>query len=196
MVTVSPKRLPGPWKAGYALDLHTLSSTLVGYNEWGHEVFDTKRSDLGDLLYRLKYRSEKATIPVIVETVVEFIRAQAWEIDLVVPVPPSRRRTFQPVLALAESIAKTLGMQYCGDCVVKVHETPQLKNIYDLSERSKVLKDAFTVSRSAMVRKKVLLFDDLYRSGATLREVASALADNAGVQDLYVLTLTMTRARR
>ncbi|MBI2166370.1 MAG: ComF family protein [Chloroflexi bacterium] len=196
MVTVSPKRLSGPWKAGYALDLHTLSSNLVGYDEWGHEVFDTKRSDMGDLLYRLKYQSDKVTIPVIVETAVEFIRAQAWEIDLVVPVPPSNRRAFQPVLALAESVAKTLGIPYCGDCVVKVHETPQLKNLYDLSERSRVLKDAFTVSKTAMVKKNVLLFDDLYRSGATLQAVASALVENAGIQDLYVLTLTMTRTRR
>jgi predicted amidophosphoribosyltransferase len=196
MVTVSPKRLSGNWKAGYALDLHTISADFLGYNEFGHPEFDTKYTEVGGLLNRLKYRSDKTVMGIITETAVEFIRRQPWKIDLVIPVPPSSPRTFQPVLALAESIAKTLGVPYCGDCVVKVHETPQLKTMYDLSERSKVLKDAFTVSKTAIVRKNVLLFDDLYRSGATLQAVASALVENAGVQDLYVLTLTMTRTRR
>ena len=159
----------------------------------GHEVFNTKRSEIGELLYRLKYRSERATVPVIVETLTEFIRAQNWEIDLVVAVPPSIMRTFQPVLILAEQIAETLGMPYCGGCVVKAHETPQLKNVYNFGERSKVLKDAFSVSKSAMVGKNALLFDDLYQSGATLEAVASTLVENAEVRDLYVLTMTRTR---
>ena len=102
-------------------------------------------------------------------------------------------RTFQPVLILAEQIAETLGMPYCGGCVVKAHETPQLKNVYNFGERSKVLKDAFSVSKSAMVGKNALLFDDLYQSGATLEAVASTLVENAEVRDLYVLTMTRTR---
>lgn len=196
MVNVSPKPLLGPWKAGFALDLHTLSSDLIGYNEWGREVFDTKRSEMGELLYRLKYRSDKTVVRLIVETAVEFIRGQAWEVDLVVPVPPSSQRTFQPVLALAQAIAQALGVGCCTDCVVKVHETPQLKNVFDRSERLKLLRNAFAVSKSVMVGEKVLLFDDLYRSGATLDEISSTLSRDAGLSRLYVLTLTMTRTRR
>ena len=71
MISIDPKPLTGPWKQGFALDVHTLSSELIGYNEWGHEVFNTKRSEIGELLYRLKYRSERATVPVIVETLTD-----------------------------------------------------------------------------------------------------------------------------
>jgi predicted amidophosphoribosyltransferase len=196
MVSISPKPLTGPWKEGFALDLHTVSSELVGYNEWGHEVFDTKRSEMGELLYQLKYQSNKTVVRIIAETVVEFIRKQSWGIDLVVPVPPSSQRVVQPVLIVAEAIANTLGVPYCSDCVVKVRETPQLKNIYDLSERSKLLKDAFTASKTTMVGKTILLFDDLYRSGATLQAVASALVGDASLRNTYALVLTMTRTRR
>ena len=196
LVAVSPKRLSGPWAAGYALDLHTLSSDLIGYDEYGHEVFDTKRSDIGELLFRLKYRSDKTVIRVITETAVEFVRSQAWEIDLVIPVPPSSQRTFQPVPALAQAIAETLGVSCCTDCVVKVRETPKLKNVFGPSERLKLLGDAFAVSKTAMVGRSVLLFDDLYRSGATLQAVSAALLENAQVNSLYVLTLTMTRTLR
>lgn len=196
LVAVSPKPLSGPWTAGYAPDLHTLSSDLIGYNEWGHEVFDTKRSEIGELLYRLKYRSDKTVIRIITETAVEFILSQAWDIDLVIPVPPSSQRAFQPVLALAQAIADAIGVSCCTDCIVKVRETPQLKNVFDLSERLDLLRDAFATSKTALVGKNVLLFDDLYRSGATLQAISTALLENARIRNLYVLTLTMTRTRR
>lgn len=193
MVSVSPKPLPGKWTAGYALDLHTLSSDFLGHDEWGNARFDSTRSEMGELLYRLKYHSDKTVIRIITETVVDFVRAQAWEIDLVIPVPPSRQRAFQPVLVLAEAIAGELGVVFCGDCVVKVRDTPELKGVFDLSKRQTLLRNAYAVSKKALSGKRVLLFDDLYRSGATINTISTALAQDGGIISLYVLTLTMTR---
>lgn len=39
------------WQSGVALDLHTTSSTPVGYNEAGHMQFDTVRPSIADFLY-------------------------------------------------------------------------------------------------------------------------------------------------
>lgn len=44
--------------------------------------------------------------------------------------------------------------------------------------------------------KKVLLIDDLFRSGSTLNEIASVLYKDAGVQNVYVVTLTKTRVNK
>jgi hypothetical protein len=55
---VQLKKLEGSWDAGYALNKHTLSSDFIGYNEFGHPMFDTKRSEPGEALYQLKYRSD------------------------------------------------------------------------------------------------------------------------------------------
>jgi competence protein ComFC len=52
MVKTSPKKLKGPWEDGYALDIHTISSEFIGHNEFGHPQFDTKRTEIGELLYR------------------------------------------------------------------------------------------------------------------------------------------------
>lgn len=62
MINISPIKLPGNWFEGFALDLHTISSEFLGYDEYGHEVFDTKRSEMGELLYRLKYGSDKSVL--------------------------------------------------------------------------------------------------------------------------------------
>jgi len=40
------------------------------------------------------------------------------------------------------------------------------------------------------------LFDDLYRSGATLNAITQALKDKGKAKEVYALTLTMTRRRR
>lgn len=98
MANVNPMRIPGRWLQGYVLDYHTLSSEFLGYDEFGHGVFDTKRSDIGELLYRLKYRSDKAVMDAIVDTAFKFVASWKPTINIIVPVPPSKNRVFQPVM--------------------------------------------------------------------------------------------------
>jgi len=103
MINISPKQIKGNWTAGYALDIHTLSSEFIGHNEYGHPQFDTKYSDMGQLLNRLKYKSDKSVLGMIVEVAGEFLNSKNWPVDLIVPVPPSRSvRAFQPVIAVAK----------------------------------------------------------------------------------------------
>jgi competence protein ComFC len=68
----------------------------------------------------------------------------------------------------------------------------QLKNVYDFDERRRLLADAFVVSRSGVEGERILLLDDLYRSGATLNAVGEALAE-AGAAAVFALALTKTR---
>jgi len=196
MAKISPKQIKGEWDDGYALDLHTVKSTLIGYDEYGHEKFETERTEIGELLYQLKYGGKKSSIDTITSIAADFVRSKKWGLDLVVLVPPSNYRIFQPVIALAEQLAKKLKVDFCEECVKKVKKTPELKNIFDPDERAKLLKGAFTVSRPKIKGKRVLLFDDLYRSGATINEVCSVLKESGETEEIYVLTATMTRTHR
>ena len=47
---VNVKEIYGEWDLGYSLDKHTVSSTPVGYNEFGHMQYDTTRSEAGEAL--------------------------------------------------------------------------------------------------------------------------------------------------
>jgi hypothetical protein len=42
MAAVNPRAIAGKWQSGVALDIHTISSTYLGVNEHGHDVYDTK----------------------------------------------------------------------------------------------------------------------------------------------------------
>jgi hypothetical protein len=55
---INPRKIDGPWADGRVLDLHSTGSEFFGYDEYGHEQFDTRRTEVGELLYRLKYRSD------------------------------------------------------------------------------------------------------------------------------------------
>jgi predicted amidophosphoribosyltransferase len=195
MIEINPKTITGNWTKGFTLDFHTISSEYIGDDEFGHPQFDTERSDMGELLYRLKYKSDNSVLKAIVNTACSFIKSQDFPVGFIVPVPPSRMvRHNQPVLAVANGISENLRIPVCSDCVVKVKATPELKNVYDFNERLNILKDAYAVSESDLAGRKVLLIDDLYRSGATLNAITKALYEKGNVKEIYAVTLTKTRS--
>jgi len=191
-----PLRIPGRWKKGFALDYHTVRSIYVGDDEYGHPMFETERTELGDLLYRLKYRSEASVAEEIVRAAAEFLSSWNPGVDAIVPVPPSRsHRSLQPVLVLAEALGKRLELPVTADCVEKVKAFPELKNVYDYDERLRLLDGAYRIKAPSIKGRRVLLFDDLYRSGATMNAVAGALYDQGGAAEVYALTITRTRTK-
>ena len=191
MLKTNPRKIVGNWAEGYALDAQVVSSSFVGYDEFGHPRFDTTRSELGEHLYKLKYGNERAAVGPIVETVAGFIASWKIPVDMIVPVPPSNlKRSFQPLLELARALGAHIGIPVCEDCLVKVKETPQLKNVQDFPTRAKILESAFTVSSEKTRRKNVLVFDDLYQSGATLNAIVGILNSAGLVANVYVLAVT------
>src|SRR6266404_8790137 len=106
IVSTNPKKLAGPWIDGYALDFHTISSTWTG----DQYRYDTKRTELGDRVYRLKYAGATGVTTDIVDTAEKFITEWTPPIDCVVPVPPSLGRKSQPVVEIARDLAARLNL--------------------------------------------------------------------------------------
>lgn len=196
MVEVNPTKIPGRWRNGFALDVQTKSSVFLGDDEYGHPQFENQRSEIGELLYKLKYRGEKSGIAQIAEVAATFVDSYLPKMDLVVSAPASNARREQPVILIARAIGELIKVPVSEDCVWKVRETAQLKNVFDFDERSRLLEGAFEADLDLAKGKVVLLFDDLYRSGATLNVITSLLYDQAGAKDVFALTLTRTRSMR
>jgi len=197
MVEINPIHLTGPWDEGFALDFHTAGSQCLGDDAYGHPQFETTRTPIGELLYKLKYLSDRSTVEALCQTAAEFIEGRGWDLNLIVPVPPSRsRRRFQPVRVLAKEIRRLLGWQSCPDCVIKTRETDELKAIFDYKKRLGQLTGAYSVTTDKVMNQNVLLIDDLYRSGATLESVANVLRNVGRARKVFALTFTRTRSNR
>ena len=197
MANVRPLKIPGRWRDGFALDFHTVSSDYLGDDQYGHPQFDTRRTELGELLYRLKYGSDTSVITEMVDAIASFI-GSCWKpsLELIIPVPPSGSKSRQPVLLLAEPLGKRLDIPVITECVRRVRDLPQLKDVYDYDERLRLLEDAHEINPSRLKGRRVLLFDDLYRSGATMNAITEALYDQGSVAEVFALTVTRTRSRR
>ena len=116
-------------------------------------------------------------------------------IDMIVPVPPSSGRAVQPVILLAQGISTQLSVPLvCA--VTKTRDTPQLKNIFDLDARLAALEGVHAVDPAVTQGKRVLLFDDLFRSGATMNAITAALYDQGKAQEVFALTMTRTRSHQ
>ena len=188
------RALPGAsWRYGWALGVHTLSSIRLPY-----DGFRTERSEIGELLYQLKYQHRRENVEPLADAAADFLRSR-WilpSIAAIIPIPPSDvARPFQPVREIAVRIGEKLEIPVLLDYVIKTRRIEPMKNIEDAGERKKALKDVFVVKNQSMAGKTVLVFDDLFESGSTMAAVCDALVSQGNVarHRLYFLTLTATR---
>ncbi len=83
------------------------------------------------------------------------------------------------------------------DLLVKKPGGAELKNVDDPIERQKLLRDSITISEARDISGlKLLLVDDLYRSGATLSVATDLLLKQGKASSVSVLTMTKTRSNR
>ena len=195
MAAINPKRIYGNWLSGFALDVHSLSSVYLGVNEAGHDVFDTTRSEMGELLYRLKYCGDKSAALEIIDTASAVLKPHRSKFDILVPVPPSGARAIQPVIIVARGIGKAIGLPVVK-CISLTRRATQLKGVIDRERRVELLEGLHTVDATLTKDKNILLFDDLYRSGATMNAITNVLMRDGKASSVRVLTLTRTRSNQ
>jgi adenine/guanine phosphoribosyltransferase-like PRPP-binding protein len=97
---------------------------------------------------------------------------------------PCRRGADELSRRFAVPVVKAVSKKAAGSA--------ELKNLREFHERQAVLQDALVVNVRAVSGRRVLLVDDLIRSGATLGAVAAALT-GAGAAIIYAFALTKTR---
>ena len=118
MANSNPQKIEGLWKEGFALDVHTLASDYLGDDEFGRPTFHTTRTELGELLYQLKYQRDASAVDGIVEAASAFVRSWNPSAEVIVPVPPTRAtRPHRPVITLATALGTRLGLPVHPECV-------------------------------------------------------------------------------
>lgn len=195
-IQINPQEIHGNWRAGYALDFHTVSSRLLPDG-----TYDTERTEIGELIFQVKYRHDRSKIQPIAEIVAQFVREEFTVngdlvhryLNAIIPIPPSdTNRPFQPVTEIAAKIGILLNRPVHTHYLTKVKRTVLLKNLSDAESKQAEIQGAFVVQSQDLQRRWVLLFDDLYDSGATLTEVTNVLYEQGHVRHVFVITLTRT----
>jgi len=187
-------KIDGNWDLGYALDKHTISSEFIGYNEFEHPQYDTRRTEIGEAIYQLKYRNDMSQIDPLADIFVKTLKPLFKTAALIVPIPPSKHRITQPLILLSKAVADKWNIPFFENILIKRQETPQVKNIQDRDERRAIMSDLFLINDGIKNEGAwdVLLIDDLYSSGATLTEATKALRSYHKINKIFVGTFTRT----
>jgi ComF family protein len=121
----------------------------------------------------------------------EFVRSLHWKLDLVIPVPLGRKRLkergYNQVGLVARPLAYELGLAYGPNALRKIRETRSQVGL-TISQRSKNVSNAYQANPSEVIRKSILLMDDVATTGSTISVCAAALLA-AGAEEIYVLTI-------
>lgn len=144
------------------------------------------------LVIGLKERRRFEYVPLMLPWLQTAGRELLAEADVILPVPLhwSRllRRQFNQSALLAEALSRRSGVPVLKDALVRTRRTPQMRQM-TRRQRAENVRGVMSVRPGTDVSgARVLLVDDVYTTGATLRACTSALL-RQGAQSVDLLTL-------
>ncbi len=186
---IHPVRIRGDWSEGWALDWYRVPPSRSG----GVPVSEAPITEIGNLLRELKTSSNYANIEPLADVAAAFLTGCNFleTVAASLPVPHSNEdRPFQPTRELAERIAQKVSIPVSGERLRKIPLTaPQTLN------KSRVWS-GFQVADSSYAGRDLLVVDDTFLTGTTLKAVVNPLYSQGLVRRVYALTMVRLRRRQ
>lgn len=113
--------------------------------------------------------------------------------DIIIPVPIHKKRKAQRGYNQSQLITKEISncienLKYENNILVKIkHTMPQ--SILTKKQRKQNVKNVYKIiNKEKINNKKIILFDDIYTTGSTVKEISKILKQN-GAKEILVLTI-------
>ena len=184
---LNPIKLDGVWNEGYALDYFTTKSEYKGEDIFGYPEFDVTYSEIGKALNELKDYFKAVEIA---DEVAGYITDE-WslldKIDGIIAVPPSKPRIIQPLFQLVKLVGEKVNKPISLDFFSKL-TSEEIKNL-PVEKKLDLFKNSIRKNRDLTRKGSVLLIDDLYSTGTTLKSLCALLKDDMNVENIYILVV-------
>lgn len=166
-----------------------------------HLLIFSSRDQIKRLIYPLKYKFVTDITPQLAKISIRRLKKNFPDIVnfwqefnfTIIPVPLHQKklnwRSFNQSSLIAKDISKSLNLEYVDNLLVKSKLTlPQTQTNTKIA-RLKSQKHSFGVNsnfRKSNLPENIIIFDDIYTTGATTHAAAKALKD---CQQIWIVTL-------
>jgi ComF family protein len=188
LCSVCLKRLPAPEKTCHKDAQFILASPLEYSNPVAREIIHT-----------LKYGKVRTAVEPLAQILCDYLTASVKNSNLLigsfslVPIPlhpkKERGRGFNQAAVIAEKLGEKSGLPVLSSVLKKTAFTPSQTEKKSGAEREENVRDTFIIKNPELVAgKNIFLVDDVFTSGATMREAARVLK-LAGAKKIIALAV-------
>ncbi len=137
---------------------------------------------LKKMILDYKYHRKTYLAKLFANMLADRISHTMWtdDIDYIVPVPLSVKRRssrgFNQMDLIGKELSKLLSIKFISDGLVRIKNTKPLKTL-ERQERADSIDGAFIIGNKNILGSHILLIDDVFTTGSTLRECAKTLLD-------------------
>ena len=162
---------------------------------WKNAISIFKMQGLSEqLIYRYKYRGATYLARIYSEFAYNALYKSSIDIDYIMAVPlhwfKYIIRGYNQSTLIAELISKKIGIPLLKNIKRKTYTKSQTK--LSGKQRRINIKNNFVVKKLDIIKNKnILLVDDVFTTGSTMRDVAQTL-NEAGVKSVNILTIART----
>lgn len=156
----------------------------------------TYESIISKLIIELKYHNRPYIKNTLAHLLFKKFDNLGWNVDLVIPVPLTKRRQrqrgFNQSLLIAKEFCNLTNLTLCDDVLLKSKESEHQANL-GYFDRQENIKESFKLkNKSRLKNKVVLLIDDVLTTGATASACSKVLKEG-GAKFVFVLTVASTK---
>jgi ComF family protein len=155
---------------------------------WSYE------SVVQEIIQRMKYRRMQSLARFLGVLLADHLAERLGRLQphLIVPIPLHgkrlRMRGFNQAAVMARPLARRLGLRVDVNLLRKIQDTPSQVGL-SRSQREENVRGSFSVDHGGRIRgRRLILVDDVFTTGATLKEAARALK-RAKASEIHVATL-------
>ena len=143
-------------------------------------------------MLQYKFNDKKYISKTFAEIIFYKLKKYNFKADYIVPVPISKRRMFERGYNQSECISRFLskltGIKMVNNCLVKVKNNSMQSSLSAVQRKINV-KNVYAVTNKEIIKDKtIILFDDIFTTGATMNECAKVLK-SAGAKEVIALAL-------
>jgi ComF family protein len=144
-----------------------------------------------DAIHALKYKNQRRYAIPLSQRLNTQLADSGWLPTLITAVPlhekRMRKRGYNQSVLLAEPLARAAGLPFDPSVIWRTRDTPAQVGL-GMQDRQLNVAGAFQAEADRAANQAVVIVDDVYTTGATLRECARVLLE-AGATKVWALTV-------